>query len=175
MKMKRHVFSLFFLVALYTFSFITSEALAEILVAQTRTLPWVYGGASYIVDFNGSTAGGKVFTFSTTQPNTRIVITFNAECAVDGNAFDYIDIDIIVNLAGPTGDTVVPPSNGDNAFCSGNDTASDFIYGAGDGWVSAVTQATMVLPEAGNHTVRVRVNGNLTVSRLDDMSLIVQR
>jgi hypothetical protein len=93
-----------------------------------------------------------------------------------GNSFNWVDIDLVVNPAGPTGDTVVAPSNGDNAFCSGNDTPSDFVYDGGDGWVSAVTQATMVLPQAGAHTVRVRVSGaHANLSRLDDMSLIVMK
>jgi hypothetical protein len=146
------------------------------LLARTRTSPAVYGGASYNVDFNGSALGGQTFTFSTSEPNTQVVITFNAECALKGNAFNWFDVDIIVDPAGGTGETIVPPSNSDNAFCSGNDTYSDFVYDSGDGWVSAVTQATMILAQAGTHTVRVRVNGQYTggISRLDDFSLIIQ-
>ena len=152
------------------------EAHGEILLASTRTSPVVYGGASYNVDFNGSAAGGQILTFTTSEPSTRIVITFNAECAVEGNAFNWLDIDILVDPAGAAGEIMVSPSNSDNAFCSGNDTDSDFLYDSGDGWVSTVTQATMVLAQAGTHTVRVRVNGQYTggISRLDDFSLIIQ-
>jgi hypothetical protein len=39
-----------------------------------------------------------------------------------------------------------------------------------------MTQATIVLANAGEHTVKVRVNGaNSGIARLDDMSLIVMR
>lgn len=161
--------------ALCAFTLMTGKARSEVLLGATYTEPIIFGGASYLVDFNGkATAGGETFTFSTTQPNTRVVITFNAECAVDGDAFKWVDIDIIVDPAGSTGETVVSPSNSDNAFCSGNGTTSSNF--APDGWVSAVTQATMVLPQAGTHTVKVRVNGGSAgVTRLDDMSLVVQR
>ncbi|MGH8615488.1 MAG: hypothetical protein ACREYF_26570 [Gammaproteobacteria bacterium] len=155
---------------------LSSNSSAAILVAQTRTTPVLFGGATYTVDFNGDTAGGQVFNFSTSSPNTRIVLTFNAECAVYTEAFNWLDVDILVDPAGATPETAAPPSNDDNAFCSGNHTPGDDIFGAGDGWVSATTQATMILPQAGKHTVRVVVNGAKSgVARLDDMSLIVQR
>lgn len=164
------------LIGLCALALSSSNARAEILVAQTRTSPAVYGGATYTVDFNGAAVGGTTFNFSTTTPNTRVVLAFNAECAVDGNSFKWVDIDIMVNPAGPSAETAAAPSNSDNAFCSGNDTPSDFLFGDGDGWVSAITQATVLLPTAGSHTVRVRVNGaNSGVARLDDMSLIVWR
>ncbi len=79
------------------------------------------------MDFNGDAAGGQVFTFATSQANTRVVITFNAECAVDNDASHWVDIDIVVNPAGPPGETSASPSNSDNAFCSGNATDSDFL------------------------------------------------
>ena len=62
-----------------------SPAAAEILVAQTRTTVSIFGGATYAVDFNGAAAGGTQFSFNTSAPNTRIVVLFNAECAVEGN------------------------------------------------------------------------------------------
>jgi hypothetical protein len=167
--------SLGVLSALCAFTLVTGKARSEVLLGVTYTEPIIFGGASYLVDFNGKgTPGGETFTFSTTQPNTRVVITFNAECAVEGEAWKWVDLDIIVDPAGSTGETVVPPSNSDNAFCSGNGTTSS-NFGL-DGWVSATTQATMVLPEAGTHTVKVRVNGGSAgVTRLDDLSLVIQR
>lgn len=176
LKSKKAKISLGALSTLCVFSIMSSEAKAEVLLGTTRTSPVIYGGATYNVDFNGSAPGGQTFTFSTTKPNTRVVITFNAECAVDGNSFEWLDLDLLVNPAGPVGETAVPPSNDDNAFCSGNETPSDFLYGGGDGWVSAVTQATMVLAQPGNHNVTVQVNGGSAgVARLDDMSLVIQR
>ncbi|WP_027134185.1 hypothetical protein [Geminicoccus roseus] len=154
-----------------------SAASAEVLVAQTRTSPAVYGGATYLVDFNGGAAGGTQFQFTTSQRNTRVAIFFNAECAVEGSPSRWVNIDILVNPAGGTPETVVAPSNGDNALCSGNGTSTassgNFTL---DGWVSAATIGTINLPVAGTHTIRVRVNGgNAGITRLDDMSLIVMR
>jgi hypothetical protein len=161
------------LTVLCVFHQFAGNAWCEILVAKTRTSPWIFGGASYHVGFANS--ADETFSFSTSEPNTRVVIFFNAECAVQGNAYNYIDIDLLVDPAGATDEVAASPSNGDNAFCSGNSEGTDFISTAGDGWISATTQATIVLPVAGVHTVKVRVNGNGTVSRLDDLSLIVMR
>lgn len=160
-----------------TSSLLFNSASAEILLAKTRAQPSIYGGATYLVDFNGSSSGGTVFNFTTSAPNTRVILTFNAECAVEGSPTQWLDIDIVVDPAGATGETSAPPSNSDNAFCSGNETASDFLFGSGDGWVSATTQATINLPVAGTHKVKVRVNGANTggIARLDDMSLVIMR
>ena len=94
-----------------------------------------------------------------------------------GKSVEWVDIDLLVDPAGPTPETAAPPSNGDNAFCSGNGTTT---AGGGnfdlDGWVSAATNATINLPQAGAHTIRVRVNGaNAGITRLDDFSLLVLR
>ncbi|HEX9782275.1 MAG TPA: hypothetical protein VGA56_06020 [Opitutaceae bacterium] len=164
------------LAAISSLTLATSTGWSEILVAQTRTSAVIYGGATYLVDFNGAAAGGTTFNFTTTEPNTRIVIMFNAEAACANTSFHWVDVDIIVNPAGAAGDVVVPPTNGDNAFVSGNETDSDFLYASGDGWVSAAAIATMVVPTTGVHTVRVRVNGaHSGIARFDDMSLIVMK
>lgn len=153
-----------------------SPARAEVLLAQTQTSPSVFGGATYIVDFNGAAAGGTQFNFTTAAANTRVVVMFNAECAHQGGTQNWVDLDILVNPAGSAPEAAIAPSNGDNAFCSGNGTTTG---GSGnfelDGWVSAATIGTVLLPQAGTHTVRVRVNGRSSVTRLDDMSLIVMR
>jgi hypothetical protein len=152
------------------------EARADILLAQTYTGALIYGGATYAADFNGvDTAGGTTFTFDTFVPNTRVLIIFNAECAVNGDTTNYVDIDIRLDPAGSAGEFSVAPSNGDNAFCSGNGTTTG---GGGffplDGWVSASTVATAVLSTPGTHSIWVRVNGAASgATRLDDMSLIV--
>ncbi|MGH9333196.1 MAG: hypothetical protein ACRD21_05535 [Vicinamibacteria bacterium] len=80
-----------------------------------------------------------------------------------------MNLDIIVDPAGPAGPTIISPSNGDNAFCSGNGTA------ALDGWVSALTQGITNIP-AGGHTVRVCVNTVVAAVpwRIDDLSLTVE-
>lgn len=164
-------------IAAMVFGISARNANAEILVAQTRTSAAVYGGATYTVDFNGAAAGGTTFTFDTVDPDTRIMIIFNAECAVDGEVWRWLDVDILLDPAGGAGESAVSPSNGDNAFCSGNGTSTtaglDFSL---DGWVSASTVATAVLSTPGTHSIRVRVDGaHAGVARLDDMSLIVAR
>jgi hypothetical protein len=148
---------------------------AEILLAKTRTSPWVFGGASYLIGF--SSAADTTHNFTTSQPNTRIVITFNAECMVGGGPVNWTDIDIVVDPAGAPGPVTVSPSDSDNAFCSGNDTPSDVLNNGGDGWVSAVTQTTMVVPTAGVHTVKVLLKNGFAggLTRLDDMSLVVMK
>lgn len=172
--MKTHWLSLF--AATLAIGSTAGIARADILVSETRTTPIIFGGATYLVDFNGAAPGGDVLSFSTAAPNTKIVVIFNAEAACDGNAFNWVDVDIVVDPAGPAGETVLPPSNGDNAFVSGNDTDSDFLYAGGDGWTSAAVVATMTLAEAGTHTVKVRVNGaHCGISRFDDMSLVVMK
>ena len=148
---------------------------AEILLATGKTTPSVYGGGTYIIDFNDDAPGGTIFNFTTTEAYTTVVVMFNAEAACGGDAFHWLDVDILVNPAGAPGETAILPSNGDNAFCSGNDTDSNMLYG-GDGWVSACTIGVILLRNAGTHTVRVRVDGaHCGIARLDDMSLVVMK
>lgn len=158
------------------FFLLTLPAYAEILLGVTRTSASIYGGSNYSVDWNGASPGGTTKYFQTTEANTKVVISFNAECAVmTAGSQKWVGIDIIVDPAGNTGPTVASPSNSDNALCSGNSTANS-INGYGDGWISAMTQAIIVLPQAGQHSVKVRVKGQYSgIARLDDMSLLVQR
>lgn len=153
---------------------IASDARGEILATRTRTDASVYGGATYLVDWNGGAAGGTTVGFSTSAANTKVIVMFNAECAVEGSPSKYVDIDLVVDPAGPTGEIIIPPSNGDNAFCSGNGTSTGSPFTL-DGWVSAALIGVVTLPQAGAHTLKVRVNGLSSVTRLDDMSLVVMR
>jgi len=100
---------------------------------------------------------------------SRLVIRYNAECSVAGPATNYLNLDIIIDPAGAAAPFIAPPSNSDNAFCSGNGTAGL------DGWVSATTQAIASVP-AGAHTVRVCVNvvGAAPSWRIDDSSLTIE-
>ncbi len=153
---------------------VASDARSDILATRTRTDASVYGGATYLVDWNGATAGGTTVGFTTSGANTKVIVMFNAECAVEGAVNKYVDIDLVVDPAGPTGEIVIPPSNGDNAFCSGNGTSTGSPFTL-DGWVSAALIGVVTLPQAGSHTLKVRVNGLSGVTRLDDMSLVVMR
>jgi hypothetical protein len=171
--MKHHTFYYFLLFSALTL--LTCNANAEVLVAKTRTSPIVFGGSTYSIDFNGAAAGGTQYGFSTSGSSTKVVFMFNAECVAGGDAYHWADVDILVDPAGPVGEYKVKPSNGDNAFCSGNNTPSNILYDSGDGWVSASIIGVATLP-AGVHHVRVRVNGaHANLIRLDDMSLVVIR
>lgn len=74
-----------------------------------------------------------------------IAITFSAECAAGGDIDDWVNIDILVD------DVVIAPTQGDDAFCSGNDS-DDADNG---GWVTASRTVAKKLGP-GQHTVKVR-------------------
>lgn len=110
--------------------------------------------------------GAQVISANFVAPvaNTRIVITYNAECSVGGGPTNWLNTDIFVD------NVIIAPTNSDNALCSGNHTATQ-----NDGWVSAVSMGTTVV-SAGAHTVRVRVNDQVAGSswRIDDQTLVVE-
>jgi hypothetical protein len=154
---------------------VAAPACADVLVAQTRINASIYGGATYLVDFNGAAAGGTQFSFTTTVPNQRVAFFVNAECAVDGGPDKWIGVKIVVDPA--TDYSVVPPTNGDNAFCSGNGTTTGI--GDMDGWVSAAAIGAHTFATPGVHVVEVWFEGgndpmgNGPGSRIDDVSLVV--
>jgi hypothetical protein len=121
-----------------------------------------------LLDLSGAAGSQTTLAFSTATA-TRIRIIFNAECAVGGAVTNWLNIDIIIDPAGAGLPFVATPSNSDNAFCSGNGTASN-----NDGWVSATTQAFASVP-AGVHTIQVRANGVGVGAtwRIDDLSLVI--
>jgi hypothetical protein len=105
--------------------------------------------------------------FSTPVANQRVDIKYNAECSIGGGPTNWLNTDIVIDPAGGPGAFVCPPSNNDNALCSGNHT-----FNHNDGWVSAVTNCVTILPTAGVHTVFVRVTPMPGVAwRVDDQSL----
>lgn len=123
----------------------------------------------YCLDLSPAAGVQNVLSFATPGP-ARLIIRFNAECAVGGGTSNWLNDDIYIDPAGATGLIIAPPSNSDNALCSGNGTA------AHDGWVSAMTQAVVSVPEGGVHRVYVCVNGVGAGAtwRIDDLSLTVE-
>jgi hypothetical protein len=104
-------------------------------------------------------------TFTTTVPNQLIRVVYNAECSIGGATTNWLDDNITID------GVVAPPSNSDNALCSGNGTASQ-----NDGWVSAVTQVYLRVPNAGAHVINVIVQpmpGAGAPWRIDDQSLVI--
>lgn len=119
-----------------------------------------------------SSAAGVQSSLSFSTPGAAVlVIRFNAECSVAGPAGNYLGLDIRIATGGGL-PTIAPPTDGDNALCSGNGTDS-----SSDGAVSAMAQAFAVVP-AGAHTVQVCVRGvNPIIApswRIDDTSLTIE-
>ena len=155
-----------------------SEARAEILLAQTNNnATRITGGGATLLPL---AFGQTSMTFTTTAANTRVMIVFNAACALSG--YDdrrSIDVDVLVDEYGPRGEIRVAPSEGNSGFCS------DFGFSYGDlynslpkgGWQRPSMVATMVLFQAGTHTIKIRVNDPRygEYAWLDDWSLTVLR
>lgn len=101
-------------------------------------------------------------SFATTVPNQLVRVIYNAECAIDGPTTNWLNDDILID------GVVLPPSNSDNALCSGNGTAGL------DGWTSVVTQVYARVPNAGVHTINVIVQPSVATGwRIDDQSLVI--
>jgi hypothetical protein len=117
---------------------------AAILSSATRDQPtFVTDGLTHVVPLND--AGDTSITFKTSAPNKRVVISYSAECAVGGNdQLTFLDLDILVD------GVAAPPSDSDNAFCSGEGTVPRAH------WASVVTVVVAQVPNAGTHTVQVR-------------------
>ncbi|MFQ5587321.1 MAG: hypothetical protein ACE5F7_00650 [Nitrospiria bacterium] len=105
--------------------------------------------------------------FFTSKPNSRVVVTYNAECTVsgpNGNHFNWLNIDIRID------GQLVRPTESDNALCTSNGTPGL------DGWVSAVSMGVVRVPKAGFHFLQVRANDQQAGRsfRIDDQVLLVE-
>jgi len=145
-------------------------ASADILATATNGDAQVFeAGANFGVILDG--AGEKNTIKFTTEKAGPVVIAFYAECAVDGTVGDWVDIDILVDPAGSGGFAAIPPTDNDNAMCTGFEEAPN---GGDDRWLSAVVAGTIELPK-GTHKVKVRGNvGGEGFVRLDDILLTVE-
>lgn len=147
--------------ALLGFGLVAGQASATVLCGVTNIVP--------IQDVAAPFPATIVIrsTFRTPIPNQLVDIKYNAECSIAGAPTNWLNTDIVIDPAGTPAPFVCPPSNSDNALCSGNHTATQ-----NDGWVSAVTNCVTRIPTAGLHTVFVRVNPVPGVAwRIDDQSL----
>ncbi len=129
-----------------------SDARAEVLATATR----VSGiGTPGTIPLNDS--GGTALAFSTTKPNQKIVLTYNAECFTSGS---WLAISIFVD-----GKEANPQSGSDFAFCS-----------APGNWHGTVRQSIITVPKKGAHaaTVVATLVGGGSFS-LDDTSFVIEK
>ncbi len=148
----------------------TTAAQADILASATNVEDQGFvAGAPFLVTVDGQDEKDTI-RFSTSKAGP-VIVTFYAECAVNGAPDAYVDIDILVDPAGSGGFAPIPPTNDNNAMCSGFAGGPDRIGGR---WVSAVSAGVVNLPK-GNHKVRVsgQFFGEGTVL-LDDILLSVE-
>ena len=149
---------------------IANTASADIRLAKQNTAPQGNTISAYL-DLDGTASGiQSVVNFKTSNPNRLVRVIFNAEGSIAGGPSNWLDTTILINPAGVAGEVACAPSNSDNAFVSGNGTATQ-----NDGWVSAVTQCFYRIPSIGDHTVRVLVSPRPggTPWRIDDLSLVI--
>jgi hypothetical protein len=156
------------LATLFVAAAIPVSAQADIFAAVTNTNSQNFEPGPFGIVVDGA-AGKTTISFKTTEPK-RVIISFYAECAVDGLLGSYVDIDILVDPAGEAGFAAIPPTDSDNAMCSGFEVEPDE---SSNGWVAAVVSGVVEVPK-GTHKIKVRGNldgGNLV--RFDDILLTV--
>ena len=143
---------------------------ADILATSVNASSQVFdAGAIFPVVLDGSMNKNTIkFTTSKAGP---VIITLYAECAVDGEPSDWMDVDILVDPAGAGGYAAILPTSDDNAMCTGAEAAPD---GDDDRWVGAVVAGVVDLPQ-GTHKIKVRtyLYGE-GFGQLDDILLTVQ-
>jgi hypothetical protein len=148
------------------------DASANILLARSNTNEQSDGAAPYpstYLDLDSAAGSQTSLNFSTTSANQLVRIILNAECSIGGAATNFLDTTIYVDPAGPLAAYALPPTSGNNGFCSGNGTATHL-----DGYVSAVTQAFTQVPTAGVHSVRVLVAPVPGAPwRIDSLSIVI--
>jgi hypothetical protein len=136
---------------------------APILASATRTAGFLSASTVFIpvpLRDNGATS----LPFATPVVNQKVVILYNAECAVAAARGTRLSIRILVD-----GIDAAPVSGADFSLCSAVDAN-------GATWASVLRQSVMTVPASGNHTLKIlaRLVGASGTWRLDDSSLVVQ-
>ena len=163
-------FGLLVIVCLVTLT--AGQAAAEVLASSSRANSFIRTAPSANANVNLplNNAGTTSLVFYTNQPNQKVIVSFNAECAVRSttNVFtNYLEIDTFID-----GVILSPTNDGGTALCTGhgNNTLAN--------WTSVVSIAERIVPNPGLHRVVVRVNGVGLSSagegwRIDDSSTVV--
>jgi hypothetical protein len=143
------------LLTLATFASFIALLIAPL--ANAEVLLWAANSGNQTIqgedfaDFNGSATGGTSFTFTTTAPNQRVIITFDGTC-YHSDAEGGVFVNILVDPAGSVGEFIAPPTNvsiGGVVLCTA------------EGRVNNPKQASVMASarpaQAGTNRVRVRV------------------
>ena len=152
------------MVALTMIVFVPTMARADILAMGQNPNPIVYaGGALILLPING---GAPFLNFTTTVPNQKVVVLFNAECSVkSADVGSYVDAIVLID------NVPALPSGTNNAFCTS--TGRNVLTRG----VRASTNVIRIVPNPGVHKVEVRaVLRNFSggeAFRIDDISVIV--
>ncbi|MCX5842413.1 MAG: hypothetical protein NT022_01455 [Deltaproteobacteria bacterium] len=152
------------MVALTMIVFVPTMARADILAMGANPNPVVYGdGAAHPLPING---GAPFLNFTTTVPNQKVAVLFNAECAVkSADVVSYVDAVVLIDGAPAL------PSGSNNAFCTS--TGRNVLTRG----VRASTNVIRIVPNPGVHNVRViAILKNFSggeAFRIDDISVIV--
>lgn len=148
----------------------TSAAQADILATATNSSAQIFPAGSKFTAVLDGPAAKNTIKFKTTKSGP-VVITFYAECAVDGGITDWVNVDILVDPDGAGGFAPIAPTESDNAMCTGFEAAPN---GGDDRWISAVVAGVVDLPK-GNHKLKVKgYLGGTGYVRLDDILVTVQ-
>jgi hypothetical protein len=122
------------------------SAHAVIKINATRPGNFTSAAASVALPLN--TGGATVLTFNHSTAK-KFILTFSAECSVGGPVVAWTDLQVRVN-----GVDVSPTAGNEDAFCSGNGTAT-----SNDGWTRA--SITVVIQGiVGNNTVQILARQN---------------
>lgn len=150
---------------------VCTQAHADSLAYAVGTDNWTFSGTSQV------DVSGMVSNVFFKPANTRLIITFSAECAVDaptGNPNAWMDVDIVL-LNATTGAvvyTAAPTAGAADAFCSSTGT-----LGFGH-WATHTVQALIPWNLAGGNykaSVKARLNNGGTGGWLGERMLTVMQ
>jgi len=155
------------MVAVVAMAMAPAQSEAQVIATGVNPNPVLFADA--LVHFLPINFAATAINFTTTAPNQRVAVFFNAECAVKGtDRNSQVNVNIIID------NVIVPPSVGDDVFCV--DLGDNILHN----WTRPSMNVWRVVPAAGVHVLRVTAQMfNFTPGvdqyRIDDSSVIVTR
>jgi hypothetical protein len=115
-----------------------------------------FSNAGFVILDN---AGHTKLSFTTTQPNQRVVIFFNAMCSLNANTnsegSQFANIRILVDPAGPAAEFIVPPTDAGSGYICVE--APPTTNPSEDATQTIMVGVSVRPAQAGTNTVRVLV------------------